>query len=464
MTQLMARVREAVTRIAAVETSGLNAVTAFDAERVLAQAAQQATVSAPGPLRGLILAVKDNIATTDAPTTCASRVLEGYYSPFEATAVARLRDAGAVIACKTNLDEFAMGSSTEHSAWGRTRHPEDPRLVPGGSSGGSAALVAAGAVDAALGSETGGSVRQPAAFCGVVGVKPTYGRVSRYGLVAFGSSLDQIGVLARSVNTAGDVLRVISGADPNDATCAHIPPFDSPPTRQNLSGTVVGVPDEYFPQDALAPGIRTICLTMLDRLRELGAEIRAISLPHTALAIPTYYVIAPAEASSNLARYDGVRYGLRVTPDEGDVQAMYRATRGAGFGPEVRRRIIVGTYVLSAGYYQAFYGRAVTARRRIAHDFDAVFASGVDLIFAPTTPTTAFAAGEKLNDPVAMYLSDAFVCPTNLAGLPAISVPLGRSCGHPVGGQFIAPRFAEGPMLAAAAVLELAAEPERDFA
>jgi aspartyl-tRNA(Asn)/glutamyl-tRNA(Gln) amidotransferase subunit A len=445
-------VKDAADRIEATRRRGLNAVLAFDRAMLRAEAARVERQGG-GPLAGLTLGVKDNIATLEYPTTCGSRILEGYRSPFEATAIKRLKAAGALIACKTNLDEFAMGSSTEHSAFGRTQHPERPELVPGGSSGGSAALVAAEAVDAALGSETGGSVRQPAAFCGIVGVKPTYGRVSRYGLVAFGSSLDQIGVLARSVETAGNVLAAISGRDPNDATCADRDPFESPGVPRDLAGLTVGIPAEYFPKD-LDPGIRAGCERAKQALREAGATLKDISLPHTALAIPTYYIVAPAEASSNLARYDGARYGPRVTPPNGDVQAMFRATRGAGFGPEVRRRIIIGTYVLSAGYYDAYYRKALAARALIAQDFDQAFASGVDLVLTPTTPTTAFRAGEKVDDPVAMYLADVFVCPANLAWLCAMSVPVGRSNGLPVGAQLMGPQFGEDRMFQAAAVLE----------
>jgi aspartyl-tRNA(Asn)/glutamyl-tRNA(Gln) amidotransferase subunit A len=463
VSELPAGATAAADRIAAVEARGLNAVTAFDRQVLIDQAVRIARTDQVRPLRGLTVGVKDNICTLEYPTTCASRILEGYRSPYEATAVRRLKDAGALIACKTNLDEFAMGSSTERSIFGRALHPEDPQRVPGGSSGGSVAIVAAGAVDAALGSETGGSVRQPAAFCGAVGIKPTYGRVSRYGLVAFGSSLDQIGVVARSVDVAGRMLAVISGRDANDATSADRPPLIVQPPPDDLAGLTVGIPREYFPDD-LEPAVKEAFLAAIDRLREAGATIRGLSLPHTDLAVPAYYVIAPAEASSNLARYDGVRYGLRVTPDQADVHAMYRATRGAGFGPEVRRRIIVGTYVLSAGYYEAYYARALAARTLIARDFELGFAAGVDLVFAPTTPTTAFRAGEKIDDPVAMYRSDAFVCPANLAGLPAITIPLGRARGLPVGAQFIAPMFEEARMLGAAAVLERLVDPERELA
>ena len=462
MSEVLDRARAAAERITAAEDTGLNAVISFDRTTLLDQAERvderRGDAGVAPPLTGLVLGIKDNICTLEYATTCASRILEGYRSPYEATAIRRLKQAGALIACKTNLDEFAMGSSTEHSAFGRTQHPDDPARVPGGSSGGSVALVAAGAVDAALGSETGGSVRQPASFCGVVGIKPTYGRVSRYGLVAFGSSLDQIGVTARTVDTAARVLCTISGRDANDATCADRDPLTLSEPPDDLSGVTIGIPAEYFPDD-LAPGVKIACSRAITRLREAGANVRAISLSHTHFAVPTYYIIAPAEASANLARYDGVRYGLRVTPAEGDVHAMYRATRGAGFGPEVRRRIIIGTYVLSRGYYEAYYRKALAARAFVAEDFRHAFRDGVDLLFTPTAPTAAFKAGEKVADPVAMYLSDVFTAPTNLAGLPAISIPLGRADGLALGGQFVAPPFREQGMIQAAAVLERLTDP-----
>jgi aspartyl-tRNA(Asn)/glutamyl-tRNA(Gln) amidotransferase subunit A len=343
-----------------------------------------------------------------------------------------------------------MGSSTEHSAYGRVRHPLDPDRVPGGSSGGSAALVAAGVVPAALGSETGGSVRQPASFCGIVGVKPSYGRVSRYGLVAFGSSLDCVSVFGRTVADAAAVLDVIAGVDPRDATSVDRPTPGPLRVPASLQGVTIGLPREYFPDD-LDPGVRAGTDRAVAALRGLGATIVDVSLPHTRYAVPTYYIIAPAEAAANLARFDGARYGARR--GDGDVRALYRATRGRGFGPEVRRRILVGTYSLSAGYAEAYYNRAQAARMRIVEDFGAAF-TRADLLFTPTTPTPAFRAGEKTEDPVAMYLADIFVCPANLAGLPAVTVPVGRSGGLPVGGQLIAPAFEEARMLAAAGLLE----------
>jgi aspartyl-tRNA(Asn)/glutamyl-tRNA(Gln) amidotransferase subunit A len=406
-----------------------------------------------GPLSGIAVGIKDNIVTRDGPTTCGSRILEGYVSPWEATAVTRIRAAGGLIAAKTNLDEFAMGSSTEHSAFGRVLHPLDRSRVPGGSSGGSAVLVAAGVTRAALGSETGGSVRQPASFCGVVGLKPTYGRVSRSGLVAFGSSLDCIAPFGRTVDDAAAVLCAISGHDPLDATSCALPPLTPPAPRADLRGMVVGLPREYFPAD-LHPGVRAGCDRAIAALRELGAELRDVSLPHTRYAVPTYYIVNPAEAAANLARFDGVRYGVRRVGPTGDIGALYRATRGRGFGREVQRRILVGTFVLSAGYSKEYYSSAQAARGRIRDDFARVFDGGVDLLFTPTTPTPAFRAGEKTADPVAMYLADVFVCPASLAGNPAISLPVGRSGGLPVGGQFIARHFDESTMLAVAALLE----------
>jgi aspartyl-tRNA(Asn)/glutamyl-tRNA(Gln) amidotransferase subunit A len=406
-----------------------------------------------GRLAGVPIALKDNIATLDMPTTCGSRILEGYVSPFEATAVKRLREHGAIPVAKTNMDEFAMGSSTENSAYGPARNPVDIRRVPGGSSGGSAAVVAAGIAPVALGSETGGSVRQPASFCGVVGVKPTYGRVSRFGLVAFGSSLDQIGVFGRRVDDAARVLEVIAGRDPRDSTTADVPvdTYYAAAATERLDGVVIGRPVEYFP-DSLDPGIRWLCDRALDSLRERGATIRDVSLPHTDLAIPVYYIVAPAEASSNLARFDGIRYGLRV-PSERGLAGLYEETRSRGFGPEVTRRILLGTYVLSAGYYDAYYRKAQSARTLIADDFRRVFQDDVHVLFTPTAPSTAFALG-AVTDPYEMYLSDIFTATANLAGVPAMSLPIGRSGGLPVGGQLIAPHFGEARMFEAAYALE----------
>ncbi len=436
---------------------GLNYLLWSDSSEALAEAdrADAAMDSQPpvGALAGVPVMVKDNIATLGLPTSCGSRIMEGYVSPFEATAVRRLREAGAIVIGKTNMDEFAMGSSTEYSAYGPTLNPVDPTRVPGGSSGGSAAAVAAGAVRIALGSETGGSVRQPAAYCGITGVKPTYGRVSRYGLVAFASSLDHIGVFGRTVDDAALGLEVIAGADPLDATCdPRAVPLYREGATERLDGMVIGRPAEYFPE-SLNQRVAERCERALDRLRSLGAEVRDVSLPHTPLAIPVYYIIAPAEASSNLARFDGVRYGLRV---EGDgLREMYEDTRSRGFGPEVIRRILLGTYVLSAGYYDAYYRKAQAVRALIADDFRSVFESGVHALFTPTTPTPAFAVGEAA-DVYELYLNDIFTATANLAGVPALSLPIGRVNGLPVGGQIIASHFDEATMFAIAYALETA--------
>ncbi len=447
-----ARVDAALAR--AAEVQNLNIVVSMNpnARREAEDASRLPPDPVHRPLQGVPVAIKDNIATGDLPTTCGSRILRGYVSPYEATVVRRLRNAGAVVVCTTNMDEFAMGSSTEHSAYGPTRNPMDPSRVPGGSSGGSAAAVAAGITPIALGSETGGSVRQPASFCGVVGAKPTYGRVSRYGLVAFASSLDQVGVLGRTVADAAVGLRVIAGRDPYDATSVAAPVSDytaaaarGSAADKPLAGRVIGRPREYFP-----PGLdgetRARCDEALDALMKLGATVRDVSLPHTEYAIPVYYIVAPAEASSNLARFDGVRYGLRV--DAEALVAMYEGTRSAGFGPEVTRRILLGTYVLSAGYYDAYYRKAQEVRALVADDFRRVFADGVDMLFTPTTPAPAFRIG-AISDPYQMYLNDIFTATANLAGVPAISVPIGTAQGLPVGGQLIAPHFGEEMMFSA---------------
>ena len=448
-----ATARETGARLAAADAAGLNATLHWSQALLDAEAARVDAMSARGPLHGMPIALKDNIVTIEAPTTCASRILEGYVSPYAATAVTRLRAAGAMMAAKANMDEFAMGSSTEHSAFGRVKHPLDPSRVPGGSSGGSGALVAAGVVPAALGSETGGSVRQPASFCGVVGVKPSYGRVSRFGLVAFGSSLDCISVFGRTVDDAARVLGAMSGHDPLDSTTLDRPPMAVPAALPDLRGLRIGLPREYFPAD-LHPGVAAGMERAKAAVRELGAELVDVSLPNSAYAVPTYYIVAPAEAAANLARYDGVRYGPRKVGPGGDIRALYQATRGEGFGPEVQRRILVGTYVLSAGYYEAYYGKAQRTRALIADDFRRAFAGGVDLLLTPTTPTPAFRAGEKTEDPVSMYLADVFVCAVSLAGLPALSIPVGRSEGLPLGAQIIAPFFEDERMLAAAGAIE----------
>ena len=428
-------------------TRPLNAFLAVD-DRM-----REESVPRGGSLAGIPVAVKDNLATADLPTTCGSRILAGFRSPYEATVVRLLRRAGATVFGKTNMDEFAMGSSTENSAFGPTRNPWDLGRVPGGSSGGSAAAVAARIVPVAVGSDTGGSVRQPASFCGVVGIKPTYGRVSRYGLVAFASSLDQVGTLGRTVRDAAELLEALSGHDPRDATSANrpVPPMVAACER-GVRGLVVGVPREYFP-----PGLDPVVLRLAERalaaLEDAGAEVRDVSLPHTELAIPAYYIIAPAEASSNLARYDGVRFGRRQRAAT-SIDGLYETSRSEGFGTEVKRRILLGTYALSAGYYDAYYGRAQQARAVIAGDFQRVFSDGVDVLFTPTSPTPAFALGERLHDPYQMYLSDIFTVPANLAGVPALSVPVGLAGGLPVGGQLMAAHWREEAVLAAAATLE----------
>ncbi len=405
----------------------------------------------PGPLAGVPLALKDNLCTRGVPTTCSSRILEGWAPPYDATVVERVAAAGAVVVGKTNLDEFAMGSSTESSAFGPTRNPHDLTRVPGGSSGGSAAAVAAGFVPLALGSDTGGSIRQPAALCGIVGMKPTYGVVSRYGLVAFASSLDQIGPLAATVADAALLFEVVAGHDPADSTSFPAP---APPVVASLDDGVEGLRIGVLAEltDGASPDVSSRLDEAAGALEAQGAKIDEASVPAAAYGLSAYYLIAPAEASSNLARYDGVRYGLRV--DGADVGAMYTATRTAGFGPEVKRRIMLGTYALSAGYYDAYYGQAQRARTLIIRDFDAAYQSH-DLLLAPTAPTTAFPLGAKTDDPLAMYLSDVCTIPSNLAGHPAISVPYGTGDdGLPVGVQVLAPALGEATMFRAAAALE----------
>jgi aspartyl-tRNA(Asn)/glutamyl-tRNA(Gln) amidotransferase subunit A len=406
------------------------------------------------PLAGVLVAIKDNICVRGTRTTAGSRILDRFIAPYDATVVQRLEDAGALIVAKANCDEFAMGSSNENSAFGAVRNPWDPERTPGGSSGGSAALVAAGVVPVALGSDTGGSIRQPAALCGVVGLKPTYGRVSRYGLIAYGSSLDQIGPMTRTVRQAAHVLAVIAGADPLDATTVHAPPFEVPGSEVSLAGLRVGVPRALL-ADGVHEDVRASVERALALMVERGATLHDITLPHAAHAIPTYYLVATAEASANLARYDGVRYGYRApATDYDDLGSMYAATRSAGFGAEVTRRILLGTYVLSAGYYDAYYRKAQQVRTLIRRDYEQVFAS-VDVVAMPTSPTTAFRLGEKMQDPLQMYLADVFTVSANLSGLPAISVPCGLDTqGLPVGLQLTAAAFAETTLLRAAAAYE----------
>jgi aspartyl-tRNA(Asn)/glutamyl-tRNA(Gln) amidotransferase subunit A len=407
----------------------------------------------PGPLAGVPVAIKDNICTAGAPTTCSSKILESYIPPYNATVVSRLRAAGAVIIGKANMDEFGMGSSTETSAFRTCHNPWDPDRVPGGSSGGSSVAVAGGIVAGALGSDTGGSVRQPASFCGIVGVKPTYGRVSRYGLVAFASSLDQIGTLAHDVTDAALLLSVIAGRDPRDSTSAPVPVDDYlSGIDGGIQGVRFGVPGEYF-QPGMDPDVDRLVRNAIDRIGAAGGEIVPISLPHTRYAIPTYYLVATAEASSNLARYDGVRYGLR-DGSALDLEEMYRRTRSAGFGPEVQRRIMLGTYSLSAGYYDAYYMKAQKVRTLLRRDFTEAFRR-VDVIVTPTAPMPAFRIGEKIDDPLSMYLTDIFTVTVNLAGVPAVSLPCGLSGERlPVGLQLIGDHFAEATLLRAAAGVE----------
>jgi aspartyl-tRNA(Asn)/glutamyl-tRNA(Gln) amidotransferase subunit A len=404
------------------------------------------------PLAGIPIAVKDIIAVKGMPLSCASKILAGYISPYDATAVRKLRDRGAIILGKTNMDEFGMGSSNENSSLGNVRNPWDPDRVPGGSSGGSAAAVAAGLVPAALGSDTGGSVRQPASFCGIVGLKPTYGRVSRYGLVAFASSLDHVGLLTRNVRDAALLLQAISGHDPNDSTSRDLPVPDSVDSLTiDCRGRVVGVPNEFFSGE-LNDDIRQRCEMALDVAREAGMVVERIDLPFLRYTLPAYYILCAAEASSNLARYDGVRYGMRDS-GENDLTKLYRVTRSSGFGSEVKRRIMLGTFALSRGYYDAYYMKALRARAHFTEEVRRTFET-VDLLVSPTTPTPAFAIGQKVDDPVEMYLSDVFTVMANLTGIPAISIPCGRVDRLPVGLQIMAKPFDEATMLSVARTIE----------
>jgi aspartyl-tRNA(Asn)/glutamyl-tRNA(Gln) amidotransferase subunit A len=410
------------------------------------------------PLMGMPVAVKDNICTQGVLTTCASRMLGNFVPPYDASVIARLRGQSYLLLGKTNLDEFAMGSSTENSAFGPSRNPWNLSRVPGGSSGGSAAAVAADLCAAALGSDTGGSIRQPAACCGVVGLKPTYGRVSRFGLVAFASSLDQIGPITKDVADAAMLLGVIAGHDPLDSTSANLPVPDYAKAlkKKDFKKLKVGVPREYF-AEGLDPEVEQAVQAAIEEIKQLGGEIKDIALPRTDAAIATYYLIATAEASSNLARYDGVKFGLR-SKETGNLLDMYMKTRQEGFGPEVKRRIMLGTYALSAGYYDAFYGKAQAVRTLIRQDFEAAFRE-VDLIVTPVTPTPAFKLGEKSEDPLQMYLSDIYTISVNLAGNPAIAVPCGFSKdGLPIGLQLIGRPFEEGTLLRGAYAYEQATD------
>jgi len=406
---------------------------------------------------GIPVAVKDIFCTEGIPTTAGSRILEGYLPPYTATAVRQLADAGFEVLGKTNMDEFAMGSSNENSAFGPARNPWDPERVPGGSSGGSAAAVGGGLAPCAIGTDTGGSIRQPASLCGIVGLKPTYGAISRYGMIAFASSLDQCGPLTRDVTDAALLLGALQGRDPCDSTSVGIDGGVAPPTREDLKGLRFGVPTELA-DDAVEPGVRELFDATLARIEALGGEVGEVPLPHAEHGISAYYVIAPAEASSNLARYDGVRYGLRAEA-AADLAEMYESTRSEGFGDEVKRRIMLGTYALSSGYYEAYYGRAQRVRTKIAADYAAAFSS-FDFVVTPTSPSVAFGLGEKTDDPLAMYMNDFFTVPMSLAGIPAISIPAGLAEPEgggqrlPVGFQIAAPAFSEQRLLEAAYALE----------
>ncbi len=466
--------RAALARIA--ERRQLNAFLSVSEESALAAAEaldqRRRAGQSLGKLCGVPIAIKDALCTVDAPTTCASKILtrrgadgqpgapeQGWRPPYDATPVERLRQADAIIIGKTNMDEFAMGSSTENSAFGPTSNPADPTRTPGGSSGGSAAAVAAGLTPGSLGSDTGGSIRQPAALCGVVGIKPTYGRVSRFGLVAFASSLDQVGPFARDVHSAARLLSVISGPDTRDSTSADVTLGDyEGACARDVKGLRIGVPDEYF-GEGLDPEIAAAVRAAIAKLEAQGCEVKPVKLPHTRYGIATYYIVATAEASSNLARFDGVRFGLRIEPERGDLIAMYGATRDRGFGAEVKRRILLGTYVLSAGYYDAYYRKASRARTLIKRDFENAFET-VDVIAAPTSPTPAFRLGEKLEDPLAMYLADVYTLPASLAGIAGLSVPCGSTAASaarpalPIGLQLLAPAFGEERLLTVAAAVE----------
>jgi aspartyl-tRNA(Asn)/glutamyl-tRNA(Gln) amidotransferase subunit A len=440
-------VREAVKRIDAAD-GNLKAFLSKDPEGALARAENidRAVRGHALPLAGVPIAIKDNICVCHLPTTCGSRMLERYHSPYNATAIERLERAGAVVIGKTNCDEFAMGSSTENSAFGPTRNPYDLDRVSGGSSGGSAVAVSAEMTPLALGSETGGSVRQPASFCSVVGLKPTYGRISRYGLVAFASSLDCIAPIANNPKDIALLLTQIAGRDANDSTSSPVPvPDYLAELSKPVAGMRLGIPKEFF-GEGLDPEVRSVIEAGIKNAASLGCELAEVSLPHTRYAIADYYIIAPAEASSNLARFDGVRYGYR-TQAPADLLDMYKRTRSEGFGLEVKRRIMVGTYALSSGYYEAYYGRAMRVRTLIKRDYDQAFET-VDALLSPVSPTPAFRIGEKASDPLAMYLSDIYTVTANLVGIPALSLPCGFTAqGLPIGLQILANQFEEGKLL-----------------
>ncbi len=476
-----------VLRLIEEKDSAIGAYLAIDPESVIEDAQEVdrriAAGEPTGPLAGVPIAIKDAICTKGLETTCASRILEGFVPPYDATVIARLREADAVIVGKTNMDQFGMGSSNENSGFDICRNPLDTSRVPGGSSGGSAAALAAGTAVLALGEDTGGSIRQPAAFCGVVGLKPTYGRVSRYGIIAYGSSFDQVGPMARNVEDCARLLGIIAGHDPMDTTSASetVPDYTAN-LKQGIEGVRIGVPEEYL-AEGLDPSVKESVGRAIERMESLGARVESVRLPHTEYAVAAYYILVTAEASSNLARYDGVKYGYRggegdaansanggAAPEasagsgtgvgprplasEDRLDDMYGSTRSGGFGLEVKRRIMLGTYVLSAGYYDAYYDKAQRVRTLIKGDFDQAFEK-VDLLVAPTTPTTAFRIGEKIDDPLQMYLSDVYTVPINLAGVPAISLPCGTDPdGMPIGLQIIGPHFGEERILRAAYAFE----------
>ncbi len=439
--------------LARTERDVWNSFLAVDRAGALARAREIDALPERPPLAGVPIAIKDALSIRDLPTTAGSRILEGFRPVYTATCVARLEQAGAVVIGKTNMDEFAMGSSCENSAYGPTLNPWDLTRVPGGSSGGSATSVAARQVPWSLGSDTGGSIRQPAALCGIVGLKPTYGAISRYGLIAFASSLDQVGPFARTVRDSALLLQAMVGRDPMDATSLEWPVPILLPDAERLDGVRVGVIEELM-GDGIDPGVRAACQTALARVEALGGTLVPIKLPHARYGLATYYLIAPAECSANLARFDGIRYGHRAEDTE-NLLEHYERTRGEGFGPEVKRRIMLGTFALSSGYYDAYYGQAQRVRTLIIRDFATAFAE-VDLVASPTSPTVAFPLGERTSDPLAMYLSDVCTIPISLAGLPSISIPCGLSEGLPVGLQLAGPAFSENRLLAAAHALETA--------
>jgi aspartyl-tRNA(Asn)/glutamyl-tRNA(Gln) amidotransferase subunit A len=439
--------------LARAEDDRWHSFLALDAEAARARADAIDALPVRPPLGGLPIAIKDALSTRDLTTTAGSKILEGYRPVYTATCVERLERAGAIVIGKTNMDEFAMGSSTENSAYGVTRNPWDPERVPGGSSGGSASAVAAHQAPFSLGSDTGGSIRQPAALCGIVGMKPTYGAVSRYGLIAFASSLDQVGPFARTVRDAALVLKHMVGRDPMDATSLDWPEPIELPEAERLDGVRVGYVEELM-GEGVDPGVRDAVQAALDLVERLGGTLVPVSLPTTEHGLSTYYLIAPAECSANLARFDGIRYGWSADGAD-DLLEHYERTRGGGFGPEVKRRIMLGTFALASGYYDAYYGRAQRVRTLIRRDFERAFES-VDLLASPTSPTVAFRLGDRTADPLSMYLADVCTIPVSLAGLPSLSIPCGLSEGMPVGLQLAGPAYSENRLLAAAHALEQA--------